>query len=154
MDEIVELTQDEINRHYAAAGDSYRLINGVKPATFSDEAWEATVAANQQHLVVMAEQLWWVEADYQAMLAAYTPPVPVVRVPKSISIRQARRVLLEAGLLGAVESAVAASDQATQIDWEYATEVDRDWPAIVALTAALGIPPEDVDAMFIRGQSL
>lgn len=71
------------------------------------------------------------------------------RVPKVVTIRQAKLALLQAGLLDDVEAAIAASDnRAAQIEWEYATEFRRDWPALLALQPSLGLTDQQIDDLF------
>ena len=68
--------------------------------------------------------------------------------------RQARRALIEAGLLGAVTAWIATADAETQIDWEFATEIRRDWPPIAACAAALGLTAAQLDGLFIQAATL
>lgn len=75
-------------------------------------------------------------------------------VPQVLTRRQARRVLLAAGLLDDVEAAVAASDRETQIDWADATEMRRDWPALAAMASQLGMTDAQLDALFVQGAAL
>lgn len=89
----------------------------------------------------------WV-ADY------VPPPTPRVPVPQVLTARQAKLVLHAAGLLDDVDTAVAAADRATQIEWEYATEVRRDWPTLVAMADALGLTGEQLDGLFTAGAQL
>lgn len=97
--------------------------------------------------------------DYQdqiaEMEAGYVPPAPPpVQVPQVITSRQAKLVLLAAGLLDDVDAAVAAADRVTQIEWEYAVEVNRNWPTLVTLAASMGISTESLDGLFIEGATL
>lgn len=85
---------------------------------------------------------------WAAELAALDGKVSVV------TMRQARLALLAAGKLAAVESAVAAAGTAAQIEWEYATEVRRDWPLVNALAGAVGIDGEALDALFVAAAQL
>lgn len=95
------------------------------------------------------------EAQIAEMEAGYVPPAPLpTPVPHVITIRQAKLVLLAAGLLDDVDAAVAQADRATQIEWEYATEVNRTWHTLVTLQAALGLSDQQVDDLFIQGSSL
>lgn len=71
-----------------------------------------------------------------------------------LTARQARLVLLQNGLLDDVEAAVAAADRAAQLEWEYATEIKRDWPTLVAMAAALGMTDAQLDALFTAGAAL
>lgn len=69
-------------------------------------------------------------------------------VPLVVSMRQARLALAQVGKLAAVDAAVAAADQATQISWEYATEVRRLDPVMCALARVLGMTDGDLDNLF------
>ena len=77
--------------------------------------------------------------------------VPPVVIPQSISMRQARLILLQHGLLDDIEAAIVAADRATQIEWEYAQEVSRNHPLITQMCAALGLQESEVDNLFLDG---
>ncbi|SIO53836.1 hypothetical protein SAMN05443247_07625 [Bradyrhizobium erythrophlei] len=89
---------------------------------------------------------------YVAWLAAGNTPDPFI--PLSVSPRQARLALSAAGLLDRVTSTVASADQATQITWEFATQIDRNSPLIATLGASLGLTPTQIDALFIQAATL
>ena len=76
------------------------------------------------------------------------------KVPQVITIRQARLALLAAGLLDNVDAAVAAGDRTVQIEWEYVTELRRDWPTLVGLASALGLTDLQVDDLFVIASGL
>lgn len=80
--------------------------------------------------------------------------MPPVNVPQCVTMRQARLALLYAGLLGAVQAAVAAAPQAVQIEWEFAATVDRNWPMLAVLQSALGLSDAQIDALFITAGAL
>ena len=61
---------------------------------------------------------------------------------------QARAALHGAGLLSAVEAAVAAASPIVQIAWADAAEFQRDSPTIAALAAGLGMSEAQVDGLF------
>ena len=67
--------------------------------------------------------------------------------------RQARWVLLDEGLLDAVEDIVKLNRK-YDIYWEYATEIRREDTILLQLAAALGITDEKLDEMFIKGAKL
>ena len=46
------------------------------------------------------------------------------------------------------------TDGATQIEWEYATEVHRNWLTLRSVQGAVGLTDEQVDELFIRAASL
>jgi hypothetical protein len=62
-DLTVEITAEEIARHYAAALDSVALINGDKPENTSDEDWADTIARNKEHLTIMLAKDFWTTED-------------------------------------------------------------------------------------------
>jgi hypothetical protein len=83
----------------------------------------------------------------------FTNPAPSPPpVPETVSPRQARLALLGIGMLDEVEQALAsipgAQGKAAQIDWEYATEVQRKSPLIATLGPALGLTSQQIDDLF------
>lgn len=89
----------------------------------------------------------------QATVGDWVPPPATIRPPEVVSMRQARRALRAAGLLGTVDAAIAAlpgteGDDA-RIDWEFATEVRRDSPLIAQLAPALGLSDAQLDGLFV-----
>lgn len=95
------------------------------------------------------------ETMLAAWVAAYVPPAPEpVPVPQVLTMRQARLVLHQVGLLDDVEAAVKAADRSVQIEWEFAGEVHRNWPTLVALAGALKLDDAALDALFMTGATL
>lgn len=95
------------------------------------------------------------EEQIAAIEAAYIPPAPEsIPVPQVLTIRQAKLVLLAAGLLDDVDAAVKQADRATQIEWEYATEIKRTWPTLLNMQTLLNMSDEQVDTLFIQGALL
>ena len=86
------------------------------------------------------------------------PPAPPQPVPQSVTMRQARLALLQAGLLAQVDGAIAALPEpdrtAAGIEWEYSQEVKRDQPFVQMLAPALGLDDEALDALFIHAATL
>jgi len=70
-------------------------------------------------------------------------------VPISVTKRQARLALLEAGLLSAVDSFVGAQSQEVQIYWNDSQEIYRRHPLILSLSAELNLSESQVDDLFI-----
>lgn len=94
----------------------------------------------------------WVESD---------PPVietPVVPVPDSITMRQARLQLHAIGKLSAVQDAINQLPEppktSAQIEWDYAAVVERASPFVALLTPALGLSDEEMDELFIQASKL
>lgn len=85
-------------------------------------------------------------------------PAPPVSVPPAVSARQARLALLGAGMLDAVEQALqamaGAEGQAARIEWEYATEIQRESPLVLGLGEALGLDGSQIDQLFITASTL
>lgn len=71
----------------------------------------------------------------------------------SITMRQARLYLLGAGLLSQVDDTVS-QNEAWKIEWEYATDVVKDSPLVVALSSQLGLSSEAIDVMFDEASKL
>lgn len=86
------------------------------------------------------------------------PPPPPVVVPGSISARQARLALLRINKLDAVEPAIESmpspDKEQAQIEWEYATEIERNHPFVKKLAAGLGLTDDQIDQLFIMGSEL
>lgn len=86
-------------------------------------------------------------------IAEYIAPEPIIVVPNSITMRQARLYLLSIGKLDDVELLVQ-DNKAWQIEWEYANEVLRSNQLITALQEALELSDTDVDNIFIEASKL
>ncbi len=91
-------------------------------------------------------------ADIESKIVPYVPPPPVV--PTVVTMRQARLALYGAGLLDQVNALVSASTPDVRIEWEFASELRRDWPTLVALSAGLGLTPAQVDNLFTQAAQL
>lgn len=77
---------------------------------------------------------------------------PANNPQRVVTMRQARRALLAAGLLGSVQAALDAlpEPQRSQalIDWEYSSAVYRENGFVALLAPALGLSAAQVDALF------
>ena len=97
-------------------------------------------------------------SQYEALIAeveaAHVPVPPAPPVIPSCSPRQIRQVLTAAGLRTAVETAVAAGSQDLKDWWEFSTVIERHHPEVIAMGAALGQTPEQLDALFTAGAAL
>jgi hypothetical protein len=88
------------------------------------------------------------DGNYELLEIPDTPPMPPA-VPYSVTMRQARLALLRAGLLDAVDAAVAAQDDEAKIEWEYAADVERSNPLFAELAAQLSLTDAQLDDLFI-----
>ena len=94
-------------------------------------------------------------AEFEAHLDTADMSIPTVQVvPTVITKRQAERVLQLFGMLDAVEAAVAAAPIEVQIDWRSGQDIDRHWPALLAMQAGLGFTDAQLDQMFLVGSTL
>lgn len=76
------------------------------------------------------------------------------RIPQSITKRQARQELIEAGLIGVVEAAINSIEDATQKAlmfswWNDSQDYERDNPELITMAASIGLTEEQLDAMFL-----
>jgi hypothetical protein len=81
-------------------------------------------------------------------------PEFVPYIPRQITMRQCRLQLLADEVLDDVETAVAAMPKAAQIEWEYASHVERTNPLVTALMQIAGWDHERVDQFFIEANKL
>ena len=101
--------------------------------------------------------------QYQALMdavaATYVPPeLAHPYVPASVTMRQARLALLGAGLLAGVKAAINAlpskQKEAAKIEWEYASEVQRNSGLVPMMGVALGLDDAALDALFVAAAAL
>jgi hypothetical protein len=121
--------------------------NSVK--RLSDNAFIPASGKNRDYRAYLK----WLSEGNKPLPADPVPvPVPVV------TMRQARLALFQAGLLSSVDAAIAALPEAesavAQIEWEYATEVQRDYPWVIALGAQLGLTETQIDELFEAARTL
>lgn len=101
----------------------------------------------------------WIESDTAGIGWTYdgetfTEPEPLTEpVPAEVTRRQAKQALVLAGLLGNVQPAIDAIEDATQraliqIEWDDSQVFQRDRPALIALATALGLDSAGIDALF------
>jgi len=104
------------------------------------------------------DALRWEDSRPQPTWAELEAVVIPVAAPGTITRRQARLALLQAGKLAAVESAIAniadpAQKMAAQIEYEAETW-KRANPWIERTGQAVGLTPEQIDALFIAAATL
>lgn len=128
----------------------YQLTVSTTVVRIADGASFEPVASNSDGAAYLA----WVGAGNTP--TPYTPPP--TPVPTDITMRQARLVLLGAGLLASVDTAIAAMPEpqksAAHIEWEYSNAVQRHNGFVSALGTAIGLTEAQIDALFIAGAKL
>lgn len=82
-----------------------------------------------------------------------------VTVPSSVTLRQAKRALLAAGLLDQVQATIDAiadpvQREEAQIDWNYSQTMDRDWPLVQLLSSEMGLTLAQLDELFLAASKL
>lgn len=80
-------------------------------------------------------------------------------VPDSVTRRQARQALILAGKFNLVQPAIDAIQDPTQralmqSEWDDSQVFERNRPALIQMTQALGMTSQQVDALFITAASL
>jgi len=55
----IEITAEQIAKHYSAAMDSVNLINGGQPESMTDADWADCLSRNKEHLKIMLEKDYW-----------------------------------------------------------------------------------------------
>lgn len=79
-------------------------------------------------------------------------------IPASITQRQARIAMLDAGILDDVETAIASmtgvEGKKAQIAWEWASEIRRDDPLLISIAGCLGLNSEQIDQLFLEASKI
>jgi NAD(P)-dependent dehydrogenase (short-subunit alcohol dehydrogenase family) len=70
MTDTVEITAEEIARHFSAAMDSVALLNAGKPEDTTDEDWADCVSRNVEHLKIMVAKDFMQGQDLAPLNAA------------------------------------------------------------------------------------
>ena len=93
----------------------------------------------------------YLQSDWETMrddeMRARTP------VPQQVTMRQARLELLKRALLDDVEAVITAAGREAQIQWEYASVVERSNP-VVAIVQQQGMTDAQIDDLFREAAKL
>ena len=123
---------------YIKSGSIIAVIDGVQVIVPDD--------MGNRHRQMIAE--WEAQGN---TIAPYEPPPEPLR---PLTARQLRLGLVTNGIsLSSVEAAIDAIEDETdrevaRIEWEYATTFERSHPLVNQIGAALGLTPEQIDAMW------
>ena len=94
----------------------------------------------------------YVQADWETMrddeMRARNP------VPQQVTMRQARLELLKRELLDDVEAVIAAAGREAQIQWEYASVVERSNQVIALVQQQQGMTDAQIDDLFREAAKL
>lgn len=111
----------------------------------------------------IAEPLYWLDCpdncktDWTYINNQFIEPVipdPVIVIPTTVSMRQARLALLQVEILNEVNTTIAAGTEADKITWEYATEVNRSDALVTNMSIALNLTEQDLDNLFSLANTL
>jgi len=109
--------------------------------------WLETVAQPEpidtQHIVTAGPDEEYSQGKWRQTWVQAKKPAP-----RSVSMRQARLALSQSGLLATVNAAMSAASEADQIEWEYATTVERYSPLVLNMAAALSLTETQLDDLF------
>jgi hypothetical protein len=139
---------------------NYALIkNGfVENLILADQAFADSIAHDWDAVVPSnGMAIGW---SYAGGVGTAPPPPPVLPPAKttSVTMRQARLALLEAGKLSTVQSAINSlaepSKSRAQIEWDYSNEVHRNDSFVTTLGGALGMDDAALDALFAHAGTL
>ncbi|TQR29150.1 hypothetical protein DMB92_08415 [Campylobacter sp. MIT 99-7217] len=145
--------------------DIYTLVWGIKPfdEMSEEEKQEANLKVDKYQenipsLKQIAQSTLKAEVDElidkSFLMSLRLKEYDEKGVPRKISIRQAKLILLENELLDDIEEMIASSDKKTQISWEYATEFERNNPLILSFQKAANLSDEFVDELFKKAKEL
>ena len=115
------------------------------------------VAADIQADVFRADDAVW--EDPRPSSGAYIEELPdPAAVPLEVSMRQARDVLIEDGLIDDIEAFIEAIPDATikrrtRSAWEYSGAVQRHFGLVSQIGAALGWSDAMIDDLFVRAST-
>lgn len=112
--------------------------------------------------IELTEAQWLGRFDLLLLDGALTqsPHVPnsTPIAPRSVTMRQARLALLQAGQLAAVSATIAAmpgaEGDAARITWDYSTAVERSNPLTSQIGVLLGMSESQMDDLFTLAASL
>ena len=142
MEEIKINPLDEI-KSVKIQGNGY-LLNGTMSVPMAD--------GNREYELI---KLWIAEGNTPEpeYTEAELAELEKAKIPQSITPRQARLALLNAELLDEADAMLAANRK-WQIEWEYATAIERSSPLISAMATQLNLTDTQIDEMFALAAQL
>lgn len=89
----------------------------------------------------------------------FNKPEPKIYVPQTITLRQAREIIIRNGLFNSVEAYINNIEDETERliarnYWEYSEVFERNHPVLLTLVSALDITDEQLDEMFKEASKL
>ena len=139
---------------YFIRPDKYFIVSATPPRgadiiSYDENMVETLSAGNLLDAVVVPDKPSEGYRFDEVTLTWFLYSEPEI-VPSVVSMRQARLALLESGMLSAIDNAITVgTNEALKIEWDYATEVRRDWKSLVELALAMGITTINLDNLFV-----
>jgi hypothetical protein len=90
----------------------------------------------------------------QAEIDKHTEKTKIKQLPDFLTMRQTRLALLQNNLLSSVEQNISTMPKNVQIEWEYATTVEKENVLVATLATSLGLTSSQVDDLFVLGATL
>lgn len=155
---------DDSDQYVAENGTTYPWnfpkseIPGLTPVAFvsppSITEYQTAAPAGIEFVDGEWHQAWAILDWTQEQIDAHKR----LQVPRVVSMAQARQALHQAGLLMAVNNAVASmsgsAGDAARIDWEFRAEVHRDRALVKSMAETLGFTEDQLDELFIAAAAV
>ena len=135
--DVSEQTYDSV-LSARAQGLAYRI---------GDDGASASVAPSATHYWDGKAGKWVFNAEKQAEIDAQ---IIKAAIPSVVTMRQAKLAMLQMDLLDEVDAVIAAPEtpRSLKIEWEYGSEVSRDWVDTLGM-ANMGLSDKQLDDLFI-----
>jgi hypothetical protein len=146
---LVMIDNVDLNIDCSAFADSFVFceIN-------DDEKWiEKKPFNGREDLDNWDEVLGFIDTAKEIIANKNVVEVDINTTPTQITMRQTRLYLLSIDLLDTVET-IVSQNKAWQIEWEYASEVQRTNQLIVAMQQELELTDAQVNEMFLEASKL
>jgi hypothetical protein len=111
----------------------------------------ANMLASTSASTLLAEQN--AHAETKAKLAELESMLPP-KNPTTVTMKQARLALLNAGLLDTVNTAIATMPKSVQLEWEFSTTVERTNLLLNSIAVGLGLTNMQIDELFTSASTL
>ncbi|TGN09979.1 hypothetical protein [Leptospira bandrabouensis] len=115
---------------------------------FPDEVYDESDVLETIEATEQLEAMVRLKAEYTIEISDYK------KVPKSVTRRQSRRALHQAGLLEAIENYMVTAPMEIKIDWSESQEIQRNWSSLPIVANALNLTENQIDDLFILAETL
>jgi len=93
---------------------------------------------------------WVIDSDGQKHL---DEQIYQESIPKSVTMRQARRAMIDAKIYDKVDAAIKEIGGKSLVDWEYSNSFERSNPMLSELGKSLGLTEKQIDALFVAAKN-